>query len=204
MGEAEMYRPWGQLVVAVLLVAGVLLGSTAEAGAAGAYLTPGSTEVQASLTQIPTIDISLYQAGQQGALVQCTGFTFSFKTPKDGTTVKLTDPNMSGCTTSRSGIADTVTTSGVWKIGWESEDKARLINGGNVITVSYEDEPGCVITIRPYAAPGEGRLTVDPTDVELVNIKDPWPLTESGCLTQFTGASLLFEVALTPAVFYNS
>jgi hypothetical protein len=81
-----MRRPWGGAVTAVFLLAGMVFVSTPEAGAAGAYLSPASTKVQASLTQVPVIRIVFNQTGQPSVLVQCTGFTFSFKTPKDGTT----------------------------------------------------------------------------------------------------------------------
>jgi hypothetical protein len=205
-GGLMVHRRSGRLVVALFVAAAVLFGSTLDADASGAYLSPGSTEVQATLTQLPTIQIALY--GEAEALIQCTNFTFSFKTPKDGTTVKLTDPDISGCTTYRSGVVDTVTTGGIWKIGWKSSNSATLMNGENVITVSYGDQPGCVITIRPYAAVGEGRLSTGEfpnyTNLYLPSVKHPWPLTETGCLSQFTGAALEFKVALTPAVFYNS
>jgi hypothetical protein len=193
--------------VATAITGGLLFSgvSGASASSSGAYLSPPSTTIDASLqgSNGPSdAYLNLTGAGtSQSFAISCSTFTFSFKTPKDGTTVTFSDPQFSGCS-NQYGTAATLTASGVWRARWKSASTANLINGKDELTLSGGTTPGCVITITPNGqSHAEGRLDVGETEMEFLTSN--WPV--SSC-PGWSGlyASFVAEVALTPPVKYIS
>jgi hypothetical protein len=197
------------VATATALVGCVLFSGVpgASASSSGAYLSPRSTTIDASRVPNQTeASLGLTATGSsKNFAIFCTSFTFSFKTPKDGTTVTFSLPQFAGCSNNY-GVSAMLTASGVWRANWKSTASANLINGKNELTLSGGTVPGCVITVTPNdKTRAETRLDYVNGETDLEFLTSGWPVASSpaGCWSGLY-ASFDAEVALTPPVKYNS
>jgi hypothetical protein len=193
-----------RFAVAVVIIGGLLLSGVpgASGSSSEAYLSPPKTTIEASPPDNPNVSVNLTgENNSRNFEISCT-FDFSFKTPKDGTTVTFSVPQLTSCT-NQNETAATVTASGVWKARWKSQSSANLINGKNELTVSSGTVPGCVITITPKGTRPGVRLIYDQSEAQLDFLASNWVTSSpADCWSGYAGLS--GKVALTPPVTYNS
>ena len=113
-----------RIITAVLAAGTLALPLTGLAAATRAWasadaqnsLSPAKTEITATNGGAGDGEPSVYLDGANfGFLAQCSTLSFSFKTPKDGVKVTITDPVMTGCKDGNGGT-DTITTQGKWTV----------------------------------------------------------------------------------------